>query len=90
MGERPVDFNRHWRRHRLDDVAERLGSNLAVQQKADSLDGRERKQRNGDAGNCCVAGETIFSDVASELRAVSADAVFYGRRKPFSPVGMSC
>ena len=86
MGEQSTAF--HWdrRRHWLGDAAERLGSDLAHPETADSMDARQRDERHSDAGESQSDGPSSLPMLASECFLVGGDAVLHGRGQPLPDV----
>src|ERR1700726_1815206 len=86
MGEQPPAFDWHWRRYRLGDAVQRLGSHLAHSETPDSVDPRQCHQRNSNAGEGKTHGTASVSSIAVERLLICGDAVLHGRSQPLSDV----
>src|SRR5580698_640837 len=86
MGEQSTARHRHRRRHRLDDDAQRLGSNLARPEEDHQVDRRQRRQWYRNSRESKVPGEADFPDVPRQLFLVVPTPVSHGSLKPLSYV----
>src|SRR5207253_10499555 len=86
MGKQSPALDRHWRRHRLDDDAQRLGNHLAHSEAPYRLDKGQRRKRHAHSPTGCSHGADGPARLADKFLFVVGDAVLYGSGKPLPNV----
>jgi len=86
MGKQSPARDRHRRRDRLDDDAERLGNNLADTEAPYRLDESQRRERNANARGIEAHGPNGICRFADEFLFVFSIAVLHGSGKSLSDV----